>query len=93
MDKNYFLTENAYQDITSRLNTLELLLRMTQNDDSLFVDNQQFIQLLHISKRLAQTWRDSGIIEFIMVGNKIYYYIKDIKALLAKNYHPIQKSL
>lgn len=92
MEKNYFLTESAYQDITVRLNKIELLLKMTQSVEEVFLDSQQFIQLMNISKRLAQTWRDDGIIPFSMVGNKIYYHMKDIKELLAKNYHATHTS-
>ena len=87
MEKNYFLTEDAYQQILGKLNTIELQLKMTQGNEDVFLDNQQFIILMNISKRTAQTWRDQNIIPFSMVGNKIYYQMKDIRTLLAKNYH------
>ena len=86
MEKNFFLTESAYEQLTMRLNKIELLLKMTQTNDEVFLDSQQFIQMMNISKRLAQTWRDDGVIPFSMVGNKIYYHMKDIRALLLKNY-------
>lgn len=89
MEKNYFLTENAFEDLTVRLNNIELLLKMSQSNDEIFLDNQQFIQLMNISKRTAQTWRDQDIIPFSMVGNKIYYQMKDVRTLLAKNYHSV----
>ena len=87
--ENYFLTENAYQEIVSKLNTIEVHLKFSQGNDDVFLDNQQFIQLMNISKRTAQTWRDQHIIPFSMVGNKIYYQMKDVKTLLAKNYHAL----
>ncbi|MBU0695224.1 MAG: helix-turn-helix domain-containing protein [Bacteroidetes bacterium] len=71
MEKNFFLTENAFEDLTVRLNNIELLLKMSQSNDDIFLDNQQFIQLMNISKRTAQSWRDQHIIPFSMVGNKI----------------------
>lgn len=89
MDKNYFLTEDAYQQIVGKLNTIELHLKMTQGNEDVFLDNQQFIILMNLSKRTAQTWRDQGIIPYSMVGNKIYYQMKDIRTLLAKNYHSV----
>lgn len=89
MEKNFFLTENAYKEIASRLNNIELHLKFSQGNDDLFLDNQQFIQLMNISKRTAQTWRDQSIIPFSMVGNKIYYQMKDVRTLLAKNYHSV----
>ncbi|TKC00177.1 helix-turn-helix domain-containing protein [Pedobacter cryophilus] len=89
MDKNYFLTENAYQEIIGKLNNIELQLKMSQGIEDVFLDNQQFIQMMNISKRTAQTWRDQNIIPFSMVGNKIYYQMKDVRTLLAKNYHSV----
>jgi 3-methyladenine DNA glycosylase Tag len=50
------------------------------------VDNQEFLSIMNISKRLAQNWRDDGVIGFIMVGNKIYYKMSDIHAMLDKHY-------
>ena len=89
MEKNYFLTEDAYQKIDGKLNTIELHLKMSQGNDDVFFDNQQFLLLMNISKRTAQTWRDQNIIPFSMVGNKIYYQMKDVRTLLAKNYHSV----
>lgn len=89
MEKNFFLTENAFEDLTVRLNNIELLLKMSQSNDEIFLDSQQFIQLMNISKRTAQSWRDQSIIPFSMVGNKIYYKMKDVKTLLANNYHAV----
>lgn len=89
MEKNYFLTEVAYKQILGKLNTIELYLKMTQGNEDVFLDNQQFIILMNISKRTAQTWRDQNIIPFSMVGNKIYYQMKDVRTLLAKNYHSV----
>jgi len=51
-----------------------------------FVDNQEFLLLMKISKRTAQTWRDEGKISFSQVGNKIYYKMVDVEELLKKHY-------
>ncbi|HRG01285.1 MAG TPA: helix-turn-helix domain-containing protein [Bacteroidia bacterium] len=51
-----------------------------------FVDNQEFLFLMKISKRTAQTWRDEGKISFSQVGNKIYYKMGDVEELLNKHY-------
>lgn len=47
-----------------------------------FIDNQEFLIMMKISKRTAQTWRDEGKISFSQVGNKIYYKLSDVEALL-----------
>lgn len=51
-----------------------------------FIDNADFIELMKISKRTAQSWRDEGIISFSQIGSKIYYRMSDIQAMLDKNY-------
>lgn len=82
-----WMTIEHYQDIIERLNKMEKILREKQKkNDLIFLDNQEFIQVMNISKRLAQRWRDIGLISYSMVGNKIYYSIMDIHTMLAQNY-------
>ena len=59
----------------------------------IFLDNQEFIQLMNISKRTAQTWRDEGVISFSQIGSKIYYQMKDVSILLDKNYNKSFKKI
>src|SRR5215831_7733041 len=76
------------QIIMDRLDKMEegLIKKQTQIDDP-FLDNQEFIQLMNISKRTAQNWRDEGVIPFSQIGSKIYYKMSDVKNLLDKHYH------
>lgn len=74
--------------IGKRLYLIDISIRQSKkNIQSTFVDNEDFIHLMKISKRTAQTWRDSGTIPFSQIGNKIYYKTSDIEHLLAKNYN------
>lgn len=54
--------------------------------DDPIIDNFRFLQLMNISAKTAQTWRDKGIIGYSQIGNKIYYRVSDIKKLLDKNH-------
>jgi len=56
--------------------------------EDIIFDNQEFLKVMNISKRTAQQWRDTGYIGFSQLGNKIYYRLSDIKALLNDNYNP-----
>ncbi len=56
--------------------------------EDIIFDNQEFLKVMNISKRTAQQWRDRGYIGFSQLGNKIYYRLSDIKALLNANYNP-----
>lgn len=51
-------------------------------EDDPIIDNFRFIQLMGISAKTAQTWRDNGIISYSQVNNKIYYRKSDIIGLL-----------
>jgi predicted nucleic acid-binding protein len=79
-------SEEAIQEIITRLSRMEAILKTKQaNPDELFVDNQEFLQIMNISKRTAQAWRDQKVMAFSQVGNKIYYRMCDITKLLEKN--------
>mgnify|MGYP000616238649 FL=1 len=87
------LTSEQYNNLVSRLDKLNSTLESNQKTPKeTFLDNQEFIQLMHISKRTAQTWRDEGKISFSQIGNKIYYKMKDVEVLLDKNYNKAFKN-
>ena len=82
------LTSEQYSNLVSRLDKLNSTIESNQKSSKeTFLDNQEFIQLMHISKRTAQTWRDEGKISFSQIGSKIYYKMKDVEVLLDKNYN------
>ena len=73
-----------------------LINRLYQNENktnSFFLDNSQFIKLMGISQKTAQTWRDTGVVSFSQIGNKIYYRISDIQQLLNDNYIKARREL
>ncbi len=80
------LQSEAFQEIMKRIDEMGTALSEKQkNPKDIFLDNQEFIQLMNISKRTAQAWRDDGIISFSQVGSKIYYRMSDIQKLLDSN--------
>lgn len=80
VNANYKSTLNKLDELTRELtksgihNTIDI------------IDNTQFIQLMGISQKTAQAWRNKGIIAYSQIGNKIYYCIADIKELLEKHH-------
>ena len=81
------LTSQQYTELANRLDGLNKKLEEKQKTPSnTFLDNQEFLQLMNISKRTAQTWRDEGIVSFSQIGSKIYYRMTDVQKLLDKNY-------
>jgi biopolymer transport protein ExbB/TolQ len=81
------LTVEQYTDLVNRLDTLNKKLeKNSKAPEETFLDNQEFLELMKISKRTAQTWRDEGIVSFSQIGSKIYYKMIDVQKLLNKNY-------
>lgn len=85
-------SKDQYTELMKRMDVIQSAITEKQKDskDS-FLDNQEFIQLMNISKRTAQSWRDDGVISFSQVGSKIYYRMSDVQKLLDSNYSPAFK--
>jgi hypothetical protein len=82
------LTADQYKDLVNRLDMLNRKLEgKSRAPQETFLDNQEFLKLMKISKRTAQTWRDEGMMSFSQINSKIYYKMKDVEVLLNKNYN------
>ena len=74
--------------ILERLEKIEKVMSEKQRGiENKFVDNEEFLKLMNVSKRTAQTWRDNLIVPFSQIGGKIYYRMQDVNKLLEKHYH------
>lgn len=80
-------TKEQHDEIIKRLDLLnENLRKQNAPATEKFLDNSQFLSMMNISKRTAQTWRDEGKVSFSQIGNKIYYLLSDAEALLKEHY-------
>lgn len=50
--------------------------------------NQKLSQLLSVTTRTLQTYRDKGMIEFIQIGRKVYYSNEAVETFL--NSHKVK---
>ncbi|MGV1012555.1 MAG: helix-turn-helix domain-containing protein [Flavobacterium sp.] len=82
------ITKDQFSDLMSKLDLIQSQLNTKgDNKKETFLDNQEFLLLMKISKRTAQTWRDEGKISFSQVGSKIYYKLSDVEKLLQEHYN------
>jgi len=51
-----------------------------------WIDGQDVMQSLHISKRNLQSLRDNKILPFSRINGKFYYKVADLDKLLESNY-------
>lgn len=49
-----------------------------------FLTNKDVCQMLHVSLRTLQDWRDNGIIPFIQIKGKILYRESEVRLLIKK---------
>ncbi len=83
------IESEAFQQIVSKLEAISTALIKNKNTTPLsdvWMDNQDVCELLHISKRTLQHYRDSGKLPFSQVGAKIYYKAGDIDDFLHSHY-------
>lgn len=78
--------EIKLEQIISALNGIESLILESKKFEKIFFDNQEFCQLMNISKRTAQNWRDSGIVSYSQIGAKLYYSMSDIQQIININH-------
>ena len=74
------LSKEEYQQLILKLDSLSSKLEGQIKDSRLMIiDNEEFLNLMNVSKRTAQTWRDEGKISFSQIENKIYYTMYDVQ--------------
>ena len=56
-----------------------------------WMDNQEVCEILRISKRTLQVYREKGLLPFTRIKNKFFYKPEDVQNMLESSYHP-QKS-
>lgn len=90
MEQNLRMTEKLEQVHDSLLRLARLLeragVRPRPEIGAGWVDGQEVMQALHISRRTLQTLRDNGTLGHTTLGGKFYYRIDEIESLLRNNY-------
>jgi hypothetical protein len=83
------LSNEQFEEILKQIETIKSRLKESEkkNLKEKIINNQEFLLLMNISKRTAQSWRDEGVIPFSQIGSKIYYRWGDIETLLENNYN------
>ncbi len=90
------MQSEAFQEILDKLDSISKELAGNKGKAKNLSDNwltiDQTCQLLSISRRTLQAYRDNGTLPFSQYQNKIYFKATDIEAHLQKNYKPALKN-
>jgi hypothetical protein len=83
------IESEAFQKLVNQLEAINTKLNEQKESTPLsdvWMDNQDVCELLHISKRTLQHYRDTGKLPFSQIGAKIYYKAIDVDAFLEGHY-------
>ena len=58
-----------------------------------WLDNQEVCEVLRISKKTLQVYRDKGILPYSRIKHKIFFKTEDVHKLLESNYHHLKREL
>ncbi|MCF8372106.1 MAG: helix-turn-helix domain-containing protein [Bacteroidales bacterium] len=84
-------TQEAFTKILTRLDQIEKkVLNPSTQLRKEWIDSQEVCEMLHISKRTLQNYRDQKRIPFSSIDGKMYYKYEDISSILEMNYTPIK---
>ena len=83
------IESEAFQNLTDKISGLKDLFKNNINCSPLtetWLDISETCQLLKISKRTLQYYRDNKFLNFSQIGGKIYFKATDIDSLLNSHY-------
>ena len=69
-----------------RAYVLALKKSKLDNFKETWIDGQDVMHTMHISKRTLQSLRDNGTLPYSRINGKFYYKVADIENLLEYNY-------
>ncbi len=73
--------------ITTLGGKIDFLTRSSKGQlENIWLDNQELMDMMHISVRTMQNLRSQGILPYSKIKGKVYYKATDIKKLLETNY-------
>jgi hypothetical protein len=90
MEQIYVIPQKEIYQILEKLEGLQTSLQKKEEQQlhDRWLDNEQLMTLLKVSKRTLQNWRDCGLIAFSQIGHKIYYQYSEVEAMLQSQKNP-----
>lgn len=62
-------------------------------DGERYLTDKKVSEILKVSRRTLQEYRNEGILPYILLGGKILYRESDLEELLEKHYHPAYRTM
>lgn len=78
--------DNSMRHINGQLSELLRLMKAKNRlNGETILDNQDLCMMLNLSKRTLQRYRAIGMLPYIQIGGKPFYYESDIEEFIRKN--------
>ncbi len=92
------IDKKAFDEICSHLLELEEKINRfcsPHTDLALkkWLDNQEVCEIMRISLRTLQVYREKGLIPYSRIKHKIFYKPEDVDRLMQSNYYPLKPQL
>lgn len=81
------ISKEQFQKIENDIKEIKTHVKKITVPNESFIDNEQFANLMGVSKRTAHIWRTEGKIGYSKEGKKIYYRLSDIENFLDAYYY------
>ena len=82
-----YVTKKDLEGVFQRLDEMNKRLSAKEKKPSeIWLDNQEVMQLLKVSRRCLQNYRDTNLLASAIIGNKLFYKMSDIEDLLNRHY-------
>lgn len=83
------ITSEAFQELKNCLENINQKINSRSNQNPLseqWLDIADVCNVLKISKRTLQSYRDQRLLDFSQIGGKIYFKASEIESHLEKHY-------
>ena len=81
------ISKKQYEKLQADLKEIKSYLKKIALPHETYLTNTQFIEIMDVSFKTAQIWRNEGKIAFSQEGRKIYYSLTDIEAFMKNHYN------
>lgn len=83
--------------LDSMKEVLALYKKVTGNyrpmlDGERYLMDREVSEILKVSRRTLQEYRNDGILPYVLLGGKVLYRERDLEELLEKCYHPAYRT-
>jgi excisionase family DNA binding protein len=84
--------------LESMKEVLALYKKVTGNyrpmlDGERYLTDKEVSEILKVSRRTLQEYRNAGILPYILLGGKVLYRERDLEDVLEKCYHPAYRMM